>query len=177
MARLANLLPVVSLVCAGLLAGPAAAQDDLSFDPGPAERCMAAAGGNAQAMQACIGQAADGCMQQSDMAQTTYGMGFCFDQELRYWDGRLNAAYQQVRARDKAIDAEMEQLGSAAPRLAPAVRDMQRAWITFRDASCDYERAQWGNGTGGGPAALLCMMRLTGQQALVLESRLRNGYN
>ena len=47
---------------------------------------------------------------------------------------------------------------------------MQRAWIGWRDATCDYERAQWGGGTGGGPATVACLMRLTGEQALYLET-------
>jgi uncharacterized protein YecT (DUF1311 family) len=49
---------------------------------------------------------------------------------------------------------------------------MQRAWIGYRDAACDYERAQWGGGSGGGPATAGCLMRLTGEQALALEGRL-----
>ena len=44
-----------------------------------------------------------------------------------------------------------------------------KRWIGYRDATCDYERSQWGGGTGGGPATLGCLMRLTGEQTLYLE--------
>ena len=46
---------------------------------------------------------------------------------------------------------------------------MQRAWIEYRDATCAYEAAQWGGGTGAGPAFAGCLMRLTAEQALYLE--------
>ena len=110
-------------------------------------------------------------MESHPSGYTTVGMGYCLDRELSYWDGRLNAAYAQVMAKDKAVDAEMTALGSAAPSLSESLRAMQRAWIPFRDASCDYERAQWGGGTGGGPATLSCLMYMTARQALLLEIR------
>ncbi|MFT5363966.1 MAG: hypothetical protein ACI9VX_001592 [Dinoroseobacter sp.] len=46
---------------------------------------------------------------------------------------------------------------------------MQRAWIEYRDATCSYEAAQWGGGTGAGPAFAGCLTRLTAEQALYLE--------
>jgi uncharacterized protein YecT (DUF1311 family) len=56
-------------------------------------------------------------------------------------------------------DAGAKADGLTVPPVAEALRDMQRAWIAYRDASCDYERAQWGGGTGGGPATAGCLMR------------------
>jgi uncharacterized protein YecT (DUF1311 family) len=73
---------------------------------------------------------------------------------------------------DKAAAAELQELGSAAPPPAVALREMQRAWIAWRDAACDYEVSQWGGGTGGGPAWSQCAMQMTGEQALALEERL-----
>jgi len=103
---------------------------------------------------------------------TNVGMGFCYGAERDDWDARLNASYTQLMAIEKAIDAELEQLGSAAPKTAPVLRDMQRAWIAFRDASCNYEGSQWGGGSGTGPAMSLCAMRMTAEQALTLMARL-----
>lgn len=150
---------------------PAIAQYQPQFSAAPTLSCLAGAT-ELPAMEACIGMAATLCMNSHQAGYTTVGMGYCLDQELSFWDDRLNAAYGQVMARDKAVDAEMKDLGSAAPSLAEALRAMQRAWIPFRDASCDYERAQWGGGTGGGPATLSCLMYATGRQALALELRL-----
>jgi len=109
------------------------------------------------------------CIETPD-GYTTVGMSFCADQETRYWDARLNAAYRELMAFETGIDAEMAELGAAAPSLSEALREMQRAWITYRDATCRYEASQFGGGTGAGPAATQCAMRLTGEQALELET-------
>ena len=101
---------------------------------------------------------------------TTVGMGYCLGQEFEYWDGRLNSAYGAIRTKAKAQDGEMADLGSSAPATATALRDMQRAWITYRDATCDFERSLWGGGTGGGPAQTGCLLSMTGEQTLYLES-------
>ena len=97
-------------------------------------------------------------------------MSACFEAERVYWDTRLNAAYGQARAKAKTADAEMKALGSAAPSQAEALRAMQRSWIAYRDATCDYERSLWGGGTGGGPATVSCHMYLTARQARYLET-------
>ncbi len=168
-----TLLTVAAASCV-LLAGPGLAQDLPEFSPAATEACLVGAA-DLPMMEACVGASANACMESNSMGYTTVGMGYCFDQERAFWDGRLNAAYGQVMAKDKALDAEMASLDSAAPSLAEALRAMQRAWIPFRDASCDYERAQWGGGTGGGPATLSCLMYETARQALVLEIRLEHG--
>jgi uncharacterized protein YecT (DUF1311 family) len=147
----------------------AAVGQEMAFDAGPTEACLAAATSDPAA---CIGHAADACMLENDGGETTVGMGFCLSQEWEWWDGRLNAAYGALMARHEAMDAEMTEIGATAPSLEATLRDMQRAWIGYRDAACDYERAQWGGGTGGGPATAGCLMRLTGEQALALEGRL-----
>ena len=139
---------------------------DMVFDPAPTETCLAAAPAD---LASCIGHAADACMLENEMGGTTIGMGFCVSREWEWWDARLNEAYGALMARHRATDAEA---GMNVPSLAQTLRDMQRAWITYRDAACDYERAQWGGGTGGGPATGACLMRLTGEQALALEGRL-----
>lgn len=113
--------------------------------------------------RACIGAAADRCMQ-SDGGSTTIGMGYCLDQEWSVWDARLNAAYAALRNSYKTDDTKQ----SEAP-LWPALQHMQRAWIDYRDATCDFEARHWGQGTGRGPAYTSCLMVLTGQQALYLE--------
>ena len=80
----------------------------------------------------------------------------------------LNAAYAQLLAEAEGTDAEMKTLGSAAPAQVPALREMQRSWIAFRDAACGYEASRWGGGSGAGPAASACVMELTARQALRL---------
>lgn len=160
---------MIPAVIAALLAGPALAQD-IPFSPEATESCLASAGDLA-ARQACVGASAEACINTPD-GYTTVGMGFCYGAERDWWDTRLNAAYGALMEMETAVEAELKALGSAAPSPAVALRDMQRAWIGWRDAACDYEVSQWGGGTGGGPAWSQCTMQLTGQQALSLEDRL-----
>lgn len=116
----------------------------------------------------CIGKAAEACMATFG-GMTTVGMGTCLHEELLQWDAMLNVTYQRLMAQEKATDAEMKTYGANEPSRAEPLREMQRAWIPYRDAQCDYERAQWGTGTGGGPAYAGCMMRATAEQTLVLQ--------
>ncbi|KMW56504.1 hypothetical protein AIOL_001458 [Candidatus Rhodobacter oscarellae] len=82
--------------------------------------------------------------------------------------------YRELRAQERREDASGG-TPKGAPRQADLLRDMQRAWITFRDRTCDYERAQWGGGTGGGPAYTNCLMVQTAKQTIYLEQAM--GYN
>jgi len=153
-----------------LALGGAAAAQDLPFDPAPLELCVAEAETGLDA-QACIGLSAQACME-TPGGETTVGMGMCYAQELDYWDGRLNAAYKALMEQHEAEDATLAAQGFSGPGLAVSLRDMQRAWIAWRDAACAYEFALWTGGTGGGPAATACRMQITAEQALELEARL-----
>lgn len=149
------------LMVMALLAGPAFAQDGLVFSPLATETCLMQIGG-AQ----CIGLSANLCMEATEGGSSTYGMGGCLSREADYWDVRLNAAYQVQMQTARDNDAEFGLVQSQAE----ALRDMQRAWIAYRDARCAYEYSLWQGGTGGGPASVACFMQLTGEQALYLES-------
>ncbi|MDA7426585.1 lysozyme inhibitor LprI family protein [Thalassococcus lentus] len=149
--------------------GPLFAQD-LVFSPTETEICLHQ---NPGAESSCIGLSAEQCMVDTDGGGSTVGMGACLDQELQYWDTRLNAAYQARLAEAKAADKDAKDYGYTAPPQEENLRAMQRAWIGFRDARCDYARSLWGGGTGGGPAAIGCLMHTTGEQALYLEQFVR----
>lgn len=85
----------------------------------------------------------------------------CAAQDAAFWDGLLNNAYQQVIARS---DADTER----------NLREAQRAWITFRDLTCEMEMARY---TGGTIAPMIlqdCMARLTERRARDLETYLNN---
>jgi len=151
-------------------AGGVAAQD-LVFSMQAADACIADSGheGNAEP---CIGESANLCIERTDGGQSTAGMVACMGNKLEVWDQRLNAAYTALMAREKAEDKEMADLQSSAPKQAPALQDMQRKWIAYRDARCDYIGAQWGGGSGTGPAVQGCHMVMTGKQALFLQRML-----
>jgi len=155
-----------------LAAAPAAAQD-LHFEIDDTVACLDGAGTWVE-MESCIGAAANACMSATDMGGTTIGMSDCMDREFTWWDEQLNEVYGQLRTKEQAEDAEYSDLPGAVNQ-AEALRDMQRAWISFRDTTCDYERAQWGGGTGGGPATVGCLLRTTGEQTVYLQSMLADG--
>lgn len=155
------------LACTVGYAGPGLAQE-LDFRMDATLSCLSGAE-DVGAKRACIGASANLCMERTPGGYSTVGMNGCLDRELSYWDGRLNDSYGGLRAREQAQDRDYGG-GPGYLKRADALRDMQRAWIPYRDATCAYERAQWGGGTGGGPATLSCLMYLTAEQALYLES-------
>ncbi len=146
-----------------LMAQPVLAQD-FSYDPAVLTACLSA---QKDQPDSCIGKASGLCME-GEGGSSTVGMVSCLGAEADQWDEHLNAAYETVLAESERTDAEMKQLGSAADPEVPALHEMQRSWIAFRDAACSYEASRWGGGSGAGPAATGCVMQLTARQALRL---------
>ena len=138
-----------------LCASPLAAQD-LQYTDRGTEICLADADGFAAEM-ACVGVSANQCM------------GGCLDRELQFWDQRLNDNYAAVMVQAKRMDADAIPGPEGSPGVADALREMQRAWIVFRDKACTYEASLWQGGTGRGPAAINCLMQQTARQALSLD--------
>lgn len=150
-----------------LCASPPAAQD-LQYTDRGTEICLADADGFAAEM-ACVGVSANQCMEDSPGGSSTYGMGGCLDRELQFWDQRLNDKYAAVMVQAKRMDADAIPGPEGSPGVADALREMQRAWIVFRDKACTYEASLWQGGTGRGPAAINCLMQQTARQALSLD--------
>jgi uncharacterized protein YecT (DUF1311 family) len=166
-ARLAAAVLVGSLMMAPSL------QADPAFMPDATDTCVNEAyatspGLSGHAVLACVGRAAAACMM-TPGGDTTIGMMECLEGERGYWNARLDVAYTDRMTIAQEQDTEMRELGSAAASIEARLRDMQQAWIAFRDASCLYEQAQWMGGTGGGPATMACHMHETARQALKLE--------
>lgn len=88
------------------------------------------------------------------------GINYCLGERHAFWDRLLNDAYQQVIA-DRGPEDE-EQL-----------RVAQRAWITYRDATCEMEAAQMAGGSGEAMLRFGCLARLTERRARDLETYLR----
>lgn len=143
------------------LAAPASAQD--GFDPTLVFDCL-----SAPDPAKCVGYAADACLL-TDQGSSTLGVSACFSDELAIWDVELNDAYQALRfamaERDKDLDPNRP-----LPKSADALRDAQRAWITWRDLQCGFVHTTFQGGTGGGPASAECLMHLTAEQALRLRA-------
>ena len=161
-------IALIALV-ASWVAIPVQAQD-FTTKPELIDQCLAEK--KPEFHRTCIGIMANDCMSNNDGGETTVGMGFCADAELNYWDAKLNAVYKKLVEAEKANDAEAKKEGWNAPEKLAPLKDMQRKWIGYRDALCDYEYSQWGGGTGGGPAIISCLMGETARQALILENYL-----
>jgi uncharacterized protein YecT (DUF1311 family) len=162
-----------ALLALAVVASPALAQDEPDLPPFDAtliDHCLdKASASETPDHAACIGAASGPCME-SPGGYSTVAMSYCLGEELEVWDRKLNDSYRRVLASAKDADAEMAELGSAAEKQEPLLKQMQRDWIAFRDAACAYERSRWGGGTGGGPASVDCSLQLTAQQYLRLRA-------
>ncbi len=85
----------------------------------------------------------------------------CAMRDLAFWDGLLNTAYQQVIARSDT--ARVDNLRTA-----------QRAWITFRDLTCEMEASDYEGGSIQPMIRQGCLARLTERRARDLETYLNN---
>ena len=158
-----------ALICMVFLVSPAMAQD-LAFSPEATEACLLQAEDRGT-REACIGRSAEACYSREGV-YSNYAIGVCFGAEADYWDVRLNTAYTALIKTETTMLREMQSVGATVPDTVTALREMQRAWIPYRDAACWYEYTTWGGGSGGGPANAACLMQETGRQALALEARL-----
>lgn len=159
---------MLRLAAVWLLLPVAALAQDLTYSNDHTENCLAA-GSSMPEHEACIGTSANACMEDTPGGYSTAGMVGCLSLELDWWDARLNRVYGNRMAAAKVADREMGAGENNVPSMADALKAMQRAWIPYRDATCDYERSFWGGGTGGGPAALACLLHLTAKQAMYIE--------
>ena len=102
-----------------------------------------------------------------DQATTQLEMNLCAQQDFQIADKALNAAYSKAVAAMKSVDANLDGNMKGAEK---ALREAQRAWITFRDNACAAEGYLM---RGGSAEPLLvngCLARLTDQRTADLES-------
>jgi uncharacterized protein YecT (DUF1311 family) len=81
--------------------------------------------------------------------------------ELKKADAEVNRVYHSTVKRLQADDAAL-------------LRKAQRAWLAYRDAQCEAERALWGGGTGGPAAWMSCKVELTRQRTAEIENTYKN---
>ncbi len=146
---------------------PASAQE-VTFSSNATESCLA----SGKDAFACAGASAQACIDDTPGGYSTVGMGACLHREWEWWDERLNLSYGFALQHAKKFDVDN---GGFSASQEEALREMQRAWITFRDRKCDYVRSHWGGGTGGGPASVECLMTETAQQTEFIEMMVTPG--
>lgn len=141
------------------LAGAAAAapaSHQAADDSNTVQDCVkTAAGADVDYVKAerCIGVVANPCLD-GDKAASTAAMNACIDRERSVWDDILNETYRRL---GEKLDAEQK----------AKLRDMQRAWIASRDASCHFYWDYY-KGTIASPMASSCVNRETARRALFL---------
>ncbi|AVX03186.1 hypothetical protein MXMO3_00652 [Maritalea myrionectae] len=112
--------------------------------------------GEDHTLQECIGAASKVCMEEEEGGMTTMGMASCIMRENSWWDSILNINYQNLK---QVLE----------PNQFEDLRDAQRKWIAYRDASCAFHYNYWGNGTMRTTAFASCMLDTTAQRAAELS--------
>lgn len=156
--------PVIAFVFIAF-ALPAHAQD-FTYDPTILTDCLQA---EESRPDICIGRAANSCME-GEGGSSTVGIMSCLGAEKDQWAALMADSYDIVMADAQRTDQDMKDLGSAAEPQAPLLEAMQAKWAAYRDEACAWEASRWSGGSGAGPAAEGCDMRLTGQQAVMLKT-------
>ena len=93
---------------------------------------------------------------QCDDAKTTLQINECFAKELKKADAELNDIYRLTMKKLEAADAVL-------------LRKAQRAWLVYRDAQCEADRALFDGGTGGPAALLSCKLELTRKRTAEIQ--------
>ncbi|MGV0876809.1 lysozyme inhibitor LprI family protein [Martelella sp. FLE1502] len=161
---------VLGLAAALMVAGSAFAQDEqVKYSDAPTADCLAAAD-TADAMRACIGLATAKCVDASDYGSTTVGMMECTGKETDFWDAKLNATYKELMARAEKFDKMNADDPRIVEKIADSLRDMQRAWIPFRDATCTFQYALGMGGTIASTLSSNCQLEMTAEQYIYLAT-------
>jgi uncharacterized protein YecT (DUF1311 family) len=158
-----RLLPNLGLVSALLLFSvfPALSQEDDPTVPSDGEYfdiqgCLDGVADGISNGYACIGTVSGPCLEKPD-SESTVMMEACAKRELVIWDGLLNDTYGTL-------------IDKASPEQKKALQTSQRAWISMRDKSCEYEALLWEGGSGAGLAGELCRVHITGERVVFLAT-------
>lgn len=94
----------------------------------------------------------------------------CYDEELKTWDGQLNAAYSSATQRAKEFDARTD-IPDAAKNAAGTLVAMQRSWISYRDEFCNLQSATSASSSSTMVMARTqCLLQETARQTKILET-------
>jgi len=141
------------VVLAALAVSPALARDKPDASASAAiQDCVKSKSATGMG-ETCIGIVSGPCLDKA-ADPSTAGMVACVARERAVWDDILNETYNRLRA--KLDDKQQQKL-----------RDMQRAWIAARDATCAF---YWDfyQGTMASPMSAGCVNKETAERALFL---------
>lgn len=102
-------------------------------------------------------------------ANSTVEMNFCAEKDYEVADKALNDAYANALKYARSRDLEPPY---DARSFEAALKNAQRAWISYRDADCkDLVAQEWSGGSGTTSAVLGCMTEKTIQRTKDLKAR------
>lgn len=143
------------LILLGVLTTSALAQDKpTTKDTATIQKCIKAKTGRHWAWERCIGIISEPCAK-DEGSMTPSEVIACEAREQAVWDAILNDSYKRLRVK---LDDEQQ----------VKLRDMQRAWMTYRDKNCAF-LYDYFQGTMANPMIAACTSRATGMQALYLR--------
>ena len=156
----------------GMASQPAQAQDEVAdhYTSSSTEACLEEAASDTERL-GCVGASARICVAQSGDPLLRIVRAVCAVNETKYWQARLDAAVAHLTEAFAESDAMLATDNTTPYPKALAMAEMQIAWQGFMDETCDFEMALWGWGPGSGVQEVECRLRMTGAQALYLESQ------
>ncbi len=94
-----------------------------------------------------------------DTTGNTMAMRYCHGEELKKWDGQLNATYQEFLDLLRSLEKKFSNMPSGT--LVEGIRKAQREWIEYRDRSCEFHSYLIYGGTLASVYRLDCEIRMT----------------
>lgn len=160
-------LAVAGLAVSGLAVSGLAVSGRAAAGPADWQGAMEACLGQVDTVEAtadCLGRLSEACAEEMIAEGNEAADAFCFGEEARAWDGRLNASWKVA----------LDRAGQAGA--GDALRAAQRSWIQWRDAECAAAGAL-ATPDGVGPnVAASCLMRETMRRLIRLEEIAEGGY-
>jgi len=149
------MIRLAALVLALLVTAPAFAEEKPNpKDAATIEKCITSKTGRHWAWEQCIGIISEPCTK-DEASMPPSEVIACEERERLVWDAILNKSYQALL---KALEEDQQK----------KLREMQRAWIAWRDKNCDF-LYDYFQGTMANPMIAACLSRATGMQALYLR--------
>ncbi len=93
--------------------------------------------------------------------QTQGGMNICWGKEFKKADAGLNKTYQQLMGMLDADDKTQ-------------LKNVETAWIKYRDANCDFVGSQFKGGTMQPMIYAICMTDVTNNRTTELKNQIKD---
>ena len=153
-ARLRKLLPLAGTVWLSMAAAWAQDVEPTIEDRTRFQGCIADTLETEASAEKCRDVVSRPCMDEPQ-SQSTYGMNACMVREMKLWDEMLNDEYGRLRR-------------GLAPARAEDLKQVQRAWIAYKDVKCLLVR-QAIEGTIASTIAGGCMLETIARRAIELQ--------